>query len=179
MGVSSVNVTAGYLAEFMRRSQLYFFHFTDVRNLDGIKEKGILPTAELNWGGHDFVSGGDRESLLVDERKGFDRYVHLCFWNQHPMEYRAKLAGRISRSVFLRVDPEVILTPGTLVSDRVSTANDAIVEPADVMLPKLDLFPIYNRMNWKESEIKRRVDATRKYEILVPSVIRPNQIVGI
>ena len=46
--------------------------------------------------------GGDEISQLSDSRSGMDGYVHLCLFDQSPMEYRAREAGRemIARDVW-------------------------------------------------------------------------------
>src|SRR3954470_14809416 len=79
-----------FIEKYMRGK--CFYHFTDTRNIASIKsqgglfslrqlrQRGILPTAP----------GGNQWSHEADERLGLDSYVHLCFLDQHPMEWRVK-----------------------------------------------------------------------------------------
>jgi hypothetical protein len=67
------------------------YHFTDRRNLSLIWDlDGLWSTTKLNEMAVKFYPGGNQHSLVADEMFGIDRYVHLCFKSNHPMEYLAK-----------------------------------------------------------------------------------------
>ena len=106
-----------------------------------------------------------------------DAYVHLCFFDEHPMEYVAKKDGRISETRFLKIAPSVIETPGTMIVDRVSNRADAWPRPAEEMVSQLDLEVIYTRTDWKDAEIQKRLQAARRCEILVPKSV-PLTLIG-
>ncbi len=105
----------------------------------------------------------------ADRRTGMDRYVHLCFFREHPMEWLAKQDGRIRESRFLKIHPSIIRSPGTLITDRVSNKADAWPQPAEQMMEKLDLEIIYTQTDWKDPKIQARLKAARLCEILVPN----------
>jgi hypothetical protein len=70
--------------------QLY--HFTDRRNLDFIRKHGGLhPYADLvKMKVNIPAPGGNQWSWDADTAKGLERYVHLCFRTNHPMEHVAR-----------------------------------------------------------------------------------------
>jgi hypothetical protein len=149
-----------------------FYHFTDTRNLPSIRKHGILSAQKLAEEGVKVIApGGNEWSMDADKRAGMDGYVHLCFTTNHPMEFHAKNDGRIIDVAYLQVRPEVIRHQGVMITSDV--ANKAGVEPGlpSEMLPKLDLPVIYTRTDWKRPEIKQRLQAAQKYEILVPQSI--------
>jgi len=155
------------LIDWMLGSKRYFYHFTDTRNLPLISQHGLLSTNELRLRGISPITGGDATSLSIDATKGYDKFVHLCFRNNHPMEYAARMDGRIQDSRFLRIDPRVLRASGTLVSDMIVTANDVTIGPPNEMIHKLDLPVIYDRMDWKNPEVRARLNKAEKYEVLV------------
>ncbi|MNS63896.1 hypothetical protein D3C72_970030 [compost metagenome] len=166
------------LAEFIdvigSRNSLHkcFYHFTDSRNLPGIREHGLLSMAELRR--RSVVPpapGGNQWSWEADVRSGMDGYVHLCFFDNHPMEWRAKQEGRIGDSLFLKVDPSVIQLDGVLISEHVSNKADAIIKPAAEALDEIDLEVIYTRTDWRSEEIKERMKVARVYEVLIPTKV--------
>lgn len=147
----------------------HLFHFTDVRNLPSIGQHGLLSLRELRRRGFVIEApGGNQWSHDADTRLQLDRYVHLCFFDQHPMEYRAREDGRIGDSVFLRVLPQVLEQGGVLFCDDVSNKAGAIVRPLEEIDDHLDHEVIYSRTDWKRPEIRERLNAARKCEILIP-----------
>ena len=67
--------------------QVYFFHFTDTRNLASITEHGLLSMKNIRENDIETQPGGDESSVEIDRKLGMDQYVHLCFFDNHPMEY--------------------------------------------------------------------------------------------
>lgn len=170
-----------FLSEHVRKSpqQNCFFHFTDRKNLASIQAHGLLSLRSCRSGGVAItVPGGNDWSREADERVGMDRYVHLCFMNEHPMAYAAQQQDRIKEIVWLRIRPEVILISGVLMSSEVSNKSGVRPEPAADMLDKIDLQVIYTRTEWTDPAIKARLDLARKYEILVPDRVPLNYILN-
>ncbi|WP_186002521.1 DarT ssDNA thymidine ADP-ribosyltransferase family protein, partial [Mycobacterium sp. KBS0706] len=65
-----------------------FYHFTDTRNLPSISAHGLLSMQELRARGLTVsATGGNSWSLDADSQCGMDAYVHLCFFDSHPMEW--------------------------------------------------------------------------------------------
>jgi len=148
-----------------------FYHFTDGRNLTSIKEHGLLSMAEINRRKIDVVTGGNEWSLEADRIKGMNVYVHLCFFAEHPMEYKAKKEGRIENSRFLRINPSILRVQGALISKDVSNkANASYGDPED-FIEQVDLDVIYTRTDWKDKAIQERLKMARKCEILIPDHI--------
>jgi hypothetical protein len=147
------------------------YHFTDTRNLPLIRRLGgLYSTARLREKGVDgFHTGGNNWSLEADMMSGMDQYVHLCLRDSHPMEYLARTDGRIAKSVFLRIDTDVLRLEGVRFSPGVS--NKSGVEPCDIedALDQIDFDVLYSWHPWKNPEIKARLLAAEKCEILVPN----------
>jgi hypothetical protein len=167
------------LIGLLNRFKLSFYHFTDERNLCSIREHGLLSMRELRQRGISPVAGGNQWSLDADLRAGMDAYVHLCFLRQHPMEWSARQDGRIERSRFLRVEPEVLTLPGVMITDQVSNKSGVLPKPADDMIPGLDFKVMYTRTDWKDPAIQARRQRAKLYEILVPTTVPPDFIANL
>lgn len=148
------------------------FHFTDLRNLDSIRQHGLLSWRELRARGiSPAAPGGNDWSHDADERRSLDRYVHLCLFSEHPMEYVARQDGRIQQSTFLKISPDVLSIPGVLFTDGV--ANRSGVEPMDLAAAAaiLDFEAIYRRLDWRDPAVQERRQTAKKYEVLVPNLV--------
>lgn len=168
------------LVEVLLKTRNTFYHFTDKRNLPLIRDEGLFSMRRQRERQRMAIApGGNDWSLDADRRSGMDAYVHLCFFSEHPMEWIARQQGRIEDSVFLRISPEVLKIPGTLIVDTVSNRADAIPKPAEEIIGKLDLKVIYTRTDWKDPAIQERLKTARKYEILIPNHIPLNLITGL
>lgn len=168
------------LVEILKRTRNSFFHFTDTRNLPLIRESGLLSIkAQREQQRVAIAPGGNDWSFDADRRSGMDDYVHLCFFNEHPMEWLARQQGRIESSTFLRIEPEALKISGVLIADVVANRADAQPRPAEDMITQIDLKVIYTRTDWKDPAIQERLKAARKYEILVPKCIPLDLIKGI
>jgi ssDNA thymidine ADP-ribosyltransferase, DarT len=162
---------AAKLQKILADKNRVLYHFTDTRNLPSIRANGLLSMHELRQRRIIVAPGGNEWSLDADKRSGMDRFVHLCFFEEHPMEYVATKEGRIEKSRFLRIDPSVLTIDGVMVSTEVSNKAGALPRPADEMLGTLDLEVIYTRTDWKDPKIQARLRAARKCELLVPDQI--------
>ena len=152
-----------------KRPNTSFYHFTDTSNLDSIRKHGLLSAAELQRRAIKVARpGGNQWSRDADRISGMDRYVHLCFWSQHPMEYRAREDGRIERSTFLRIKLEVVKVPGARVTGEVSNKTGVQGTLVSESFGDLDLNVIYSQTDWKQEDVKKRLLASRKYELLIP-----------
>lgn len=147
------------------------YHFTDKRNLPSIRQSlGLLPLAVLNKDGvHVPAPGGNQWSHDADRRGGLDRYVHLCFRDQHPMEFQAKKEGRIVDSIFLQISPDILKAPGVLFTPDISNKSGVKSYPLEQAIPMIDFEVLYTRTNWQDPAIQMRLQTVQKYEILVPN----------
>lgn len=168
------------LIQILVKSRNHFYHFTDTRNLPLIRESGLISMrGQREQQRVAIAPGGNDWSQEADRRSGMDCYVHLCFFNDHPMEWIARQQGRIEKSTFLKIAPEVLRTQGAMIVDTVSNRADAIPKSAEYMITKLDLKVIYTRTDWKDPAIQERLKIAKKYEILIPNKISVSLISGI
>ncbi len=99
-----------------------------------------------------------------------DRYIHLCFLKQHPMEYIAEEEGRID-PVWLEIRTAILDNDGVLYSPGVSNSSEMIFYKNDEAVRKLDLEILFKYIDWhKDNNLERRQEA-EKYEILIPDGI--------
>lgn len=154
----------------------WLYHFTDRRNLELIrKHGGLYPLAELARRSIDVPApGGNQWSRDADELKGMGRYVHLCFRNSHPMEYAARVDGRLADTVFLMIHADVLKWSDVLFTSDVS--NKAGVAPIPIAQAQIDYEVLYTRTDWSNAAIKQRLQQAEKCEVLVPHIIPLNLI---
>jgi ssDNA thymidine ADP-ribosyltransferase, DarT len=155
------------------------YHFTDHRNIDSIRERGLVSTSDLRRLGILTVTGGDPVSLHIDQDRGFDQFTRLSFCRQHPMAHVAREEGRIESVRILRVDPTVLLREGVRMADRVATSNDAVIGHPNEMIRTMDLEATYKWIDWKIAENRQRRHAAEKWEVMIPGVIQPADIKGL
>lgn len=149
------------------------FHFTDRRNVTLIRELGgLYPLHELRRKGIDVPApGGNDWSRDADTFKGLDRYVHLCFKANHPMEYLARSDGRIVDSIFLNVHPAVLHWEGVLFTPDVSNKRGVPAYPINDAAEMIDYEVLYARTDWTDPRIRERLQQAEKYEVLVPHFV--------
>lgn len=146
------------------------YHFTDTRNLPMIRELGGLHTLSyLRKKEINIVAPGSNEvSQNLDSKSGLDRYVHLCFRNNHPMEHIAKTQGRIKDSIFLQVSPAVLQFDGVKFTDGIANKGGVLLRELDEARDIIDFEVLSNHTNWKDPAILQRLQRVEKYEILIP-----------
>jgi hypothetical protein len=170
------------LDQFIRTMQVSprnqcFYHFTDARNLPSIRQHGLLSAQVLDLLSISVAApGGNELSRSLDRTNGMDGYVHLCFDSNHPMEFAARQDGRIQSCHWLRIAPSVIKLPGVLVTAEVANKTGVVPGKPQDLLGTLDLAVIYARADWNDPIIRQRLQAARRYEILVPRSVAANYI---
>lgn len=149
------------------------YHFTDLRNLPLIRQLGGLYSLEklTEMGVKIPNPGGNDWSHEADAAKGMDRFVHLCFKANHPMEFCAREAGRIGASIFLQIHPEVLSWEGTMFSDGVANKSGVGIHSMEDAKKLIDFEVLYRRTNWGDPAIQQRLQHAEKSEILVPNYI--------
>ncbi len=148
-------------------------HFTDQRNLPLIQKEGGLLSASLLAARSlaPPAPGGNEWSREADARIGMDRYVHLCFRRNHPMEIRAREDGRIKETVFLEIDPAVLRLDGVKFTPDVANKSGVASYSVGQVDHLIDFEVLYSRTDWRDPVIRQRLLAAEKYEILVPDLI--------
>ena len=160
--------------EFIKKfSPRCFFHFTDVRNVESIRQHGIQSLSEIRRLGIEVaVYGSNTLSRSLDEERGLDKYVHLCFKNEHPMEYVARVGQqRITESWFIPVSKDILFIDGVRFSPQVANRTGSRLLTIEEACEEMDFEVIYKREDWKNPEIQKRLAVARKYELLVPTSI--------
>lgn len=149
------------------------YHFTDKRNLPSIRELGgLYSLAKLNEMGVQIAApGGNEWSHDADAFKGLDVYVHLCFRDSHPMEFRAREENRIADSIFLHVNPEVLERDGVMFAADVSNKAGVTIHSLKEASEMIDFEVLYSKTDWHDPKIQERLKQAEKYEILVPDFI--------
>jgi hypothetical protein len=158
---------------FLQYAVTSFFHFTDRRNALSIREHGGLYShAALRTRAIQIAApGGNDWSHDADASKGLDRYVHLCFRPNHPMEYVARQDGRLGDVVYLQIHPDVLGKEGVLFAPDVSNKSGVETIPLADALDMIDFKVLYTRTDWSDPEIQQRLRQAEKYELLVPDHI--------
>lgn len=158
------------------RGKLY--HFTDAENLASVRQHGLV-SKQFATNNDIEISryGGNDHSHTADRIKGLYDYVNLCFCRDHPMEYRARMEGRIEKTRFLAVKPEILRTPGVKVTLDVANKSGVPLLEIEDAIEHIDYEVIYTRTDWTDSEIKQRLQQARKCEILVPTRVPLEYIV--
>ncbi|KCZ82645.1 hypothetical protein HJA_17557 [Hyphomonas jannaschiana VP2] len=106
-----------------------------------------------------------------------NKYVHLSFFDEHPMSFRAKNEGTIEDVVQLKIRPEVILKPGVMFCTEVSNKRGSKIVPiSDFSDTDVDEDILFMRLNWKDPAVLERKSVAVKYEILVPDLVEPDYI---
>jgi hypothetical protein len=159
-------------------NRLELYHFTDRRNLPSIRENGgIYSLAQLAELEVDIAaSGGDENSQHSDRSNGMDGHVHLCLRDEHPMEYRARTAGRIESSIFISVSNKVLELDGVRFVPGMSNTTGIETYPLeeavrDGHLDELHVDALYTRTDWSVAENYNRRVRAEKFEIIVPDFI--------
>lgn len=168
--------------EFLDKNRVTgFFHFTDERNIPSIKVNGgIISLAQLRERGvRPTAPGGNQWSHDADTRIGLDAYVHLCFMDWHPMEYVARQEQRVEVTRFLQIDPSIMLLDGVLFTSDVSNKAGVCPLPFEKAIETMDFSAIYDRLDWRDPEVKERRRVASKYELLIPNIVPLSLIRGI
>ncbi|MEO5806806.1 DarT ssDNA thymidine ADP-ribosyltransferase family protein [Devosia sp.] len=169
-------MTINELVIWLEKNNIYFFHFTAAPNLVGIGKYGLLSMHEIRRLGLETLPGGNDVSLGADLACGMDKYVHLCLKRDHPMAYRAEREARIVDLRWLKINPNVLLLPGVMVTDQVSNKNGVVPQLPMALLPKADWQVLYTRTDWNDPAIQERLKGAKKWEVLVPLHVPPEYI---
>ena len=155
------------------------WHFTDKRNVDSIKQHGLLSWRELQRIGlAPTVPGGNKWSHDADEFSGVDNYVHLSFNQENPMLYIAKRDKRITDHVWLQIDLSVI-NEGTRYTNDVANKADVQMLDNKSAVDTIDFEALFKFLDFRVEGNQGRKSAAAKSEILVPTMIGIDKIKGL
>lgn len=158
---------------FLRYGVTAFYHFTDRRNLQMIRERGGLYSLAMLRKLKIRVPapGGNDWSHEADERKGLDQYIHLCFRQSHPMLFRAMRDNRIEVPIYLEIHPDVLKIARVLYTADVSNKAGVNTYTLDQAREMVDFEVLYTRTNWNDPTVQQRLRQAEKCELLVPDHI--------
>jgi hypothetical protein len=158
----------------MKFNRNVIYHFTDKRNIPEIKkQEGILPRFLIN---NAYIPGGNQWSIDADNYTGMQNYVHLCFLNDHPMEWMAREEGRID-SIWLEISTDVLDLAGVKYCASVANQSGAVYLTSQQAIKIMDFDHLFNWYDFSIAENKERHNEAKKYEILIPQKISLNYIV--
>lgn len=163
-----------YLKKFNRH---WVYHFTDKRNIPEIKKNGgLMPRSMLN--NIPFIPGGNQRSIDLDNNFGMQKFVHLCFLKDHPMEYLAREDGRIY-PIWLEISTDILDSPGVLYCVGVANQIGAKYITANEAVKIMDFDHLFNWHDFSVDGNMQRHNEAKKYEILIPTKIPINLIRGL
>lgn len=157
----------------------YFYHFTDEANLPSICEHGILSTEQRRCKGiTPCHRGGNEDSHYADNRNDIEQYVCLSFTANHPLGYCAIRDGRLPNLLYLKIDPQILLSEGVMFANGVANANDTELMPISESIGLIDKRLFYEKplRHLKSSNLK--IQKAKKCEILVPDIVPIEMIFG-
>lgn len=144
---------AEIILNYLRKNGVrYFYHFTDVRNIDSIRKKGGLFSWKYCDNNNISIpnAGGDDSSRRLDTKNQLEDYVRLSFCVDHPMAYRIHKAG--AKIVLLKVKIEVAALYDTQFSDINATDNNVSYGRTFKDLCKVDIQATKRRCVSKQDE---------------------------
>jgi len=149
-----------------------FWHFTDMSNLNSIQENGLLSLDQLAQQNVNVSCYGANElSHELDVAKGLDKYVHLSFIPDHPMQYIRVKNGNMPNPIWLEIEVSVIFENHTLCSSEVANAKNAQLYHIEDMAEVIDLKTLLKYPHWS--------NPIRKSELMVANRIDYSKIKGI
>lgn len=171
------NFESNYMKQKLMEKEIpCLYHFTDERNIESIRKNGLLPKNMLD--DIDFVPGGNEWSIKADKNLGLDRYVHLCLFKNHPMEYLRENNDSDKRKFkWIEIDLSVLDFPGVKYTLDVSNKSGVALLSEQEALEQYD-FEALPRLDFGVPGNQKRKTNVEKYEILVPCVI-PTDLITI
>lgn len=156
------------------------WHFTDLSNLESIEKNGVLSLRNIIKNKINVSCyGADDLSHNLDKRYGLDKYVHLSFIKEHPMQYVKTRDGDIPNPIWLEIDASVLFGSYSMFSDQVANKTSAKVYDIEDLTEYMDLDVLWGRTNWKDPQIQKRRRAAKYGEIMIKDKISIRDIVGV
>jgi len=135
-------------------------------------KKGLLSLSELEKQGIKIpVPGGNEWSHRADKIKGMNKYVHLCFLDDHPMFDRVQFDGRIRDPIWLKIDSSILLKDEVRFCIDVSNKSGVSILSPKEAIEQIDFEVLFAHQNHNDPKIRARLYAAKKSEILVPNFV--------
>ena len=156
------------------------WHFTDLSNYESIKKNGVLSLRNIiNQKIDVSCFGANSLSHNLDMQKGLDKFVHLSFIKEHPMQYIKTRDGEIPNPIWLEIDASVLFKENAIFSNEVANKHGAKIYDIDDLKKYMDLDVLWGRTNWRDPEIQQRRKAAKYGEIMIENKIRLEDIIGV
>lgn len=151
----------------------HIYHFTDKSNVPLMRQHGLLSKNAMRGKGiwPPPRPSGNQWSWDEDDRLGISDYVSLAMTRNHPMSYAAKKDGRIADPIYIGIAPDILLKEGVLFAADIANKAGVARVPLRDAVENIDVEVLYAWTDWRKSEIKERLRAAKRYEILVPQGI--------
>lgn len=171
--MKALEVFAEYMKSPAEKDWLY--HFTDARNLDSIREHGLLSKRVMNALDVIYCASGSNQSLKSDAASGVEDYVSLSLTDDHPMKRAVSRKARISKIVTLKVNPAILAFDQIIFCKTMANRKDAEFFHLDDAVAQgfIDFGVLY-----AEDECLRRslCESQKKCELLIPNSVPPSFI---
>lgn len=158
-------------------------HETDMDNVRSIQQHGILSRKAATEAGVTVVNpGGNALTMVLDDESGLGDAVFLRFIGGGVMPNHGRTRRR--RRVTMRIDPEVLLMPGTRIALGFARRRNTRVLGADRALAEMDWQAIewaVGMETYDRTDVLRsaRVAKVYDYEVVVSGRVPPEAILGI
>lgn len=113
--------------DILMRGEIYeLWHFTHIDNIDSIKRMGGL----FSWNYFKNnnlempICGSNDLSRSLDSNNGMNQYVHLGFFEYHPMLHKLRKQHSYGEYKEYKIDPRVIYLQSTYFSNKNATASN-------------------------------------------------------
>jgi len=155
------------------------WHFTDNSNYSSIKKHGLLSLNLIEKYDIDVSCfGGNSLSHDLDKRYGLDKYVHLSFIKEHPMCYTKSKNGDIPNPIWIAIDASVLFSKNVYFSTDIANKTGIPRYKIDQLEQQADIEVLWGKTDWSDSVIKNRRKSAKRGELLIPKMIKPQDILG-
>jgi hypothetical protein len=156
------------------------WHFTDESNLESIKKYGLLSLRNIIQSRINVACfGADDLSHRLDIHKGLDKYVHLSFIKEHPMQYNKTKQGSIPNPIWLEIDASVLFSSNTIFTDQIANKNGVQLHNINDLTKYIDLDVLWGRTDWRDPCIQQRRKAAKYGELMIKDEINIRDIIGV
>jgi hypothetical protein len=155
----------------------HLFHMSDESHLDSIEEHGLLSAfARHSSGIVSPLAGGNGLTQSLDADRGLSDMVFLSFFNMGVMPSHGHARRR--RQVLLKIDPSVLLLDGVKVALGRANRRNTRIYSATKVGPEMDWDAILGYVDDNDLTERWRIFKARDYEVLVPTKVPAEYIVG-
>lgn len=166
-----------------RRDITELHYICPIATVPSILERGILSHEAAQGVAHQSIANEEvqarRARVRIPGGKRLHGYVNLYLNGRNPMMFTVCKTAGADRICLLRVNPDVMDSPGVVLTDR--NASSIAVRFSDPAggLGRLDADLIFARY-WTDPDYFRQSDKKSRMcaEVLVPSIVNAEMIVG-